>query len=441
MAPILEVHNVSKAYKLEHSPHRETFREYLERKVTAPWRAIRRSKTGGNKPRDERFWALKDVSLDVAPGEIVGIIGRNGAGKSTLLKVLSRITLPTSGSVRVRGRMGSLLEVGTGFHPELSGRENIFLNGAILGMRKEEIRAQFDSIVDFAEVDAFLDTPVKHYSSGMYVRLAFSVAAHLNPEILLVDEVLAVGDLAFQRKCLGKMAEVSRSGRTILFISHNMAAIEGLCRRGIVLERGGVAFDGTVEQAVNFYAAGVLGSRPNQGYLIDLTNVEPRQSFGGKLLKSVELYTDGGEPLHGALRIGSRLTMRVHFDLPTPTESFNIGIGFNDGAETRRLFTAHSLFEPERPDGRYVGPQTFTCDIPSFTLMPGDYNVRIWMDIGNVEADLINNALQVTVIESDYYGTGKAPWNGAVVLPHRWHLETMADVERRDIESGVIARV
>src|SRR5881398_721108 len=194
---------------------------------------------------DDEVWALRGVSFEVKQGEVLGIIGRNGAGKSTLLKILSRITEPTTGRVLLTGRIGSLLEVGTGFHPELTGRENILLNGAILGMSRREIVRKFDAIVDFAEVERFLDTPVKHYSSGMYVRLAFAVAAHLNPEILVVDEVLAVGDVAFQKKCLGKMSEVSEGGRTVIFVSHNLAAVEALCRRGVVLDRGRVVFSGT----------------------------------------------------------------------------------------------------------------------------------------------------------------------------------------------------
>ncbi len=207
------------------------------------------------------FWALNDVSFDVAEGEVVGIIGGNGAGKSTLLKILARITDPTKGVIHIRGRIASLLEVGTGFHPELTGRENIYLNGATLGMRKAEIDANFDEIVAFAEVEQFLDTPVKRYSSGMYVRLAFAVAAHLNPEILVVDEVLAVGDMAFQKKCLGKMSEVSHGGRTVLFVSHNMAAVENLCQRGVVLNKGNLVFDGSTRDAIQQYLSALMRQR------------------------------------------------------------------------------------------------------------------------------------------------------------------------------------
>src|SRR5205814_2299882 len=240
MKPILEIRELSKQYHLgaRSGPKMDNLRELLQRGISAPLAALMGKSGENNGPAQlQTFWALKDVSFDVHQGDVLGVIGRNGAGKSTLLKILSRITSPTSGHVAIRGRLASLLEVGTGFHPELTGRENIFLNGAILGMRKAEIRRHFDEIVAFAEVEKFLDTPVKHYSSGMYVRLAFAVAAHLEPEILIVDEVLAVGDAEFQKKCLGKMHEASRGGRTVLFVSHSMAAIRSLCTTAVLLKR------------------------------------------------------------------------------------------------------------------------------------------------------------------------------------------------------------
>jgi lipopolysaccharide transport system ATP-binding protein len=283
--PIIEVKGISKCYKLG-SIGASTMRDEVEAlfarfKKTKPLdpsspensplvtrhSAAGAAATSSNQPlatshslpnsaRSAEFWALRDVSFDVQPGEVVGIIGRNGAGKSTLLKILSRITEPTSGEIRVRGRIASLLEVGTGFHPELSGRENIFLNGAILGMTKAEIRAKFDEIVDFAGVEQFIDTPVKRYSSGMYVRLAFAVAAHLEPEILILDEVLAVGDAEFQKKCLGKMKDVSSQGRTVLFVSHNMTSLQALCDRAIFLENGKAFHSGSVHEAVALYLHG-----------------------------------------------------------------------------------------------------------------------------------------------------------------------------------------
>jgi lipopolysaccharide transport system ATP-binding protein len=265
--PIIEVKGLSKKYKLgvfNAKTLREEAEAFLARfsrgkahtahgtRQTASGLVTSNSSPVTAEPSSD-FWALRDVSFDVQPGEVIGVIGRNGAGKSTLLKILSRITEPTSGEARIRGRVASLLEVGTGFHPELTGRENIFLNGAILGMSKQEIRNKFDEIVAFAEIEKFIDTPVKRYSSGMYVRLAFAVAAHLEPEILIVDEVLAVGDFEFQRKCLGKMKEVGNSGRTILFVSHNLGAVQALCQRGIWLKSGCVAGDGTAEDVCRQY--------------------------------------------------------------------------------------------------------------------------------------------------------------------------------------------
>jgi lipopolysaccharide transport system ATP-binding protein len=248
MRAIIEVESVSKRYRIgmRQAPY-STLRETLADLFRAPFNGSRKNSA------DKVVWALKDVSFEVAPGEVVGIIGCNGAGKSTLLKVLSRITEPTNGRVKLFGRVGSLLEVGTGFHPELTGRENIYLNGAILGMKRSEIERKFDEIVAFAEVEKFLDTPVKYYSSGMYMRLAFSVAAHLEPEILLVDEVLAVGDFAFQKKCLGKMGDVAKEGRTVLFVSHNMSAVQRLCNRAIWLEEGKLASEGSASKVVSDY--------------------------------------------------------------------------------------------------------------------------------------------------------------------------------------------
>ena len=250
--PAITVKNLSKQYVLGGEvDHQKTFREMLTGLAREPLRRLR--KLQGSSRQQETFWALKDISFEVQPGEVLGIIGRNGAGKSTLLKILSRITAPTTGEIEYRGRLASLLEVGTGFHPELSGRENIFINGAILGMAKAEIRTKFDAIVDFAGIEQFLDTPVKRYSSGMYVRLAFAVAAHLDPDILVVDEVLAVGDAEFQKKCLGKMKEVTGQGRTVLFVSHNMGTINALCKQCLLLNEGKSAGFGITQEVIGKY--------------------------------------------------------------------------------------------------------------------------------------------------------------------------------------------
>jgi lipopolysaccharide transport system ATP-binding protein len=247
MKPIIEVKNLSKKYALGQQEPYYALRDALDNLFRDPFKAVKK------KSKPDEFWALKNVSFDIEQGDVVGIIGRNGAGKSTILKILSQITLPSEGEIILRGRVGSLLEVGTGFHPELTGRENIFLNGAILGMKKSEVKRKFDEIVDFAEVETFLDTPLKRYSSGMYMRLAFSVAAHLEPEILIVDEVLAVGDAEFQKKCMGKMSDVAQAGRTVLFVSHNMSAIQNLCNKGIYLEKGRLTAKGEVNDLVNLY--------------------------------------------------------------------------------------------------------------------------------------------------------------------------------------------
>lgn len=370
-----------------------------------------------------KFWALSDVSFEVAEGDVVGILGRNGAGKSTLLKIISKVTDPTGGSIILRGRLGSLLEVGTGFHPELTGRENVYLNGAILGMSKAEIDACFDEIVDFSEIGKFLDLQVKRYSSGMYLRLAFGVAAHLNTEILIADEVLAVGDVAFQRKCLRKMSDVARQGRTVLFVSHNMAAVADLCRRGIVLDAGKLTFDGTAQQAIQTHIGMMFNSQGDPSHIIDLGQALDRRSPQGKLLQAIELYTGEDRPLLDGVSLGDRLKVRVHFNLPFSTSAFNVGLGFNNAAG-QRVFTAHTLFEPERDHLSAVGDQIMVCEIPKLTLMPGDYLLRVWVDVGNSEADLIDSAARITVRESDFYGCGKPLSDGMFVLDHNWSLDS-----------------
>ena len=301
----IAVEHVSKRYRLGGRPKYRTLRDSVSDAFTAPfWR---------RKPKDEAeetFWALDDVSFSIEHGEVLGIIGRNGAGKSTLLKVLSRITEPTKGEVRVHGRVASLLEVGTGFHPELSGRDNIFLNGAILGMKKAEIRRKFDEIVSFAEVEKFIDTPVKHYSSGMYVRLAFAVAAHLEPEILVIDEVLAVGDAQFQKKCLGKIGDVARHGRTVLFVSHNMAPIKQLCSRALVMRKGELVCDSDADSGIEFYiqSAGTVD-------INTILDRKEREGNGRIRFTGVDLADEFGEK-DTVLRSGEDCQMILHYQVP-----------------------------------------------------------------------------------------------------------------------------
>ena len=312
----------------------------------------------------EEFWALKNVSFEVKRGEIVGIIGRNGAGKSTLLKILSRITEPTSGRVELRGRVASLLEIGTGFHPELTGRENIFLNGAILGMRQREIRKKFDEIVAFAEIERFLDTPVKRYSSGMYVRLAFAVAAHLEPEILVVDEVLAVGDADFQKKCLGKMDEVSRSeGRTVLFVSHNLAAIADLAGRGIVLNSGSIVANGPVTDAISTY----LSQDSNKAVYA----APPRANSSQPHVKRVEVVTSAPDGIH---EFGKSMEVRFWISHAKPMSkgcfSFQIVNQFQHA-----VVHAWALY-PDFRFGTEAGETLLTCKFPALKLNVGNYHIR-----------------------------------------------------------------
>jgi lipopolysaccharide transport system ATP-binding protein len=316
----------------------------------------------------ETFWALEDVSFEVKEGEVVGIIGRNGAGKSTLLKILSRITEPTRGRADIFGRVGALLEVGTGFHPELTGRENIFLSGAILGMRKSEIARQFDAIVDFAEVEQFIDTPTKRYSSGMYTRLAFAVAAHLEPEILLVDEVLAVGDAAFQKKCLGKMEQVSGEGRTVFFVSHNTQAVRQLCTRGILLEHGRVAADGPTDSTLAVYNQKLRELRVDAE--TGVNNPENRRGSGAVRFTAVSVEDlDGNERY--TFSMGDTVRFRLTFTVHAPMRGLAIFVGLRSGL-SRELITSarHVLTDSVVQPGT---TSTVVVDLPEIYIRPGEY--------------------------------------------------------------------
>jgi len=424
MAPVIEIRNISKKYFLgEAGGLYGNLREALMSTLTSPFRVLKLQREIGHSQRQSAFWALRDVSLDVEQGDTVAIIGSNGAGKSTLLKILSRITDPTEGEVRVRGRMASLLEVGTGFHPELTGRENIYLNGSILGMRKQEIDHKFEEITNFAGIGKFLDTPVKRYSSGMYVRLAFSIAAHLEPEILIVDEVLAVGDVAFQKKCLGKMAEACSKKRTVLFVSHNLAAVEALCNKGIVLQHGKAVFKGTAKEAVQFYLRNLSrdGSH-STSHVTDLRKAAGRVAKYRPQLHRLELYTQGDTPINGELAVGASLKAVVTFNLEEACTSFDASIAF-DTTSGQRICTAHSAYEPERLHEQRAGEQIFICEIPSVPLLPGEYRIGVGLDIGGHEVDWVDDASRLTVISSDFYGTGVVPTRGAFLLQNRWTLE------------------
>jgi len=421
MAANVEVSHLSKQYRLGRMTTREdSLRAALTHGLHKIWHTLRRNGAGDDAVAAQWIWSLKDVSFEIEPGEAVGVIGANGAGKSTLLKILSRITDPTEGQVTLRGRVASLLEVGTGFHPDLTGRENIFLSGVMLGMSKAEVQAKFDEIVAFAELEQFLDTPVKRYSSGMYVRLGFAVAAHLDPEILIVDEVLAVGDMAFQRKCLGKMSEFGQGGHTVLFVSHNMAAIENLCQRGIVLRKGHLTFDGSAKDAVTHYINTVSGDAGRElGCSVDLRHAPGRRPHLQPWFQHIEILTPDSKPIPGIAPVGAGLSIHLDFLLERPTVDFDARINFMN-LFGQVMFAARLSYEPDRPWGERSGRQHFVCEIPSLTLIPGEYRIDLALLVGRTLVDYVENALRLTIIEADYYGTGKVANVGVFVLEHRW---------------------
>ena len=354
----------------------------------------------------EEVWALKDLNFEIRRGEAVGIIGRNGAGKSTLLKILSRITEPSAGRVTIKGRVSSLLEVGTGFHPELTGRENIYLNGAILGMTRTEIKRKFDEIVDFSGVEKFLDTPVKRFSSGMYVRLAFAVAAHLEPEILLVDEVLAVGDAEFQKKCLGKMGNVAQEGRTVLFVSHNMAAIQNLCERAILLISGHICKDGSATSAIDKYLTPTNDNALSRDFTA--TSVE-RGGTGDVRFQSVDVISSSGQSV-SSIVMGDGIRVRMEALAYSSTSAVEFGIGLYNlhglricGLNSNDL----SAFTIKPRPGQRVFVE---CAIPKMNISQGVYYLNIMMrSQGRSIVDYIERAVSFEVLPTNYYGTGHLP--------------------------------
>ncbi|WP_428938294.1 ABC transporter ATP-binding protein [Fontivita pretiosa] len=397
----IRVCNLSKQYRLGQIEPYRTLRDSI---MNTGRRLLRRVAGPGPRTADHgsTIWALKDVSFEVKRGEVVGIIGRNGAGKSTLLKILSRITEPTAGHVELRGRVGSLLEVGTGFHPELTGRENIYLNGAILGMSRAEIRRRFDQIVAFAEIEKFLDTPVKRYSSGMYVRLAFAVAAHLEPEILIVDEVLAVGDAEFQRKCLGKMSGVAESGRTVLFVSHNLAAVEALCNSCLLLRNGGVGAVGSTEAVIAQY----LTSDQEPCYDVDLWNHPGRLPGKQRILRRLRLLDDGGRVLRCA-ELGRPLTFEL--ELMSENRLANVVAAIHIYSSLgQRVVSYHSRYQAPASIA-LEGTTILRCRTPMCQLMPGEYSLVLGVDSGQDTVDRIESGLHFEVAPRDVYGTGRVP--------------------------------
>lgn len=400
--PAIRVEHLWKQYVLgkPRQQHR-TFYDLLASAISSPVQRVRDLRGGATAA--ESFWALQDVSFEIQTGEVVGVIGRNGAGKSTLLKTLSRITAPTRGMLTVTGRLASLLEVGTGFHPELTGRENIFLNGAILGMTRREIERQFDEIVAFAEVEKFIDTPVKHYSSGMYVRLAFAVAAHLEADVLLVDEVLAVGDAAFQRKSLARMGDVAKGGKTVFFVSHNLSAVRNLCSRLLLLDRGALTFDGSVEHGLSLYEASsaepgrAFGSSSFQGPLsnrIGFQRLLYRQ--GGSIVEIVDPLSDFSIELHGH---AEHAFAHLNVNLKLYRDGVYIG----------------SCFDAERDSPMAVGEFVSIIDVPGRVLRSGRYTIGV--GAGAPFGEWIWGPDVAVLTLSETGGTDDRT-NGIIAIPH-----------------------
>jgi len=411
----IRAEKLSKKYSLGAAKvHHNTLRDHLVGSLKSLFKKERRPSQDAS-----IFWALQGVSLEIKQGEVVGIIGRNGAGKSTLLKILARITDPTTGMAEIHGRVGSLLEVGTGFHSELTGRENTYLNGAVLGMTKKEIDRKFDEIVAFAEVERFVDTPVKHYSSGMYLRLAFAVAAHLEPEILLIDEVLAVGDIAFQRKCLGKMGDVAKQGRTILFVSHNMAAVESLCSTAYLLENGQLVESGMTKTVIDAYLSTIptlcntsLEHRPD------------REGSGRLRFTDIELRLDEGVPTEVA-QTGKTLLISVAYTSTSDTlknVEMSIDIFAQNGQCMLMLNNEMSGTNFESVPG--VG--RFSCRVERFPLSPGQYPITLFCRVNGIIADWVSAAILLTVEPGDFYGTGRLPHatHGGFLIPQKWQIQS-----------------
>lgn len=402
MKPIITVEGVSKRYTIGKKESYGSLRDEVMDAVTSPFRRL----LGGERAaEDPHVWALKDVSFEVFKGDVLGIIGRNGAGKSTLLKILSRITEPTTGRIEMRGRIASLLEVGTGFHPELTGRENIFMNGALLGMTSREIRSKFDEIVAFSEIEKFLDTPVKRYSSGMYVRLAFAVAAHLEPEILIIDEVLAVGDSLFQKKCVDRMLEVSKRGRTVLFVSHNFSAVRALCGKGILLEQGRMSFSGSVDDVIDYYT----GQAKESGQEVDLSTMARSQCAGELIFESlsfIDYPVAFGKPLRFKFRLRSNQNKKF--------DALDIGIGINDRNNQRVIHCSN----------RFIGSDLFyEADTDEYEieieniLKPDIYSITLFLRCNEVIQDWLRSAVTFEIQDGNPYSFTDTKQIQGLILP------------------------
>lgn len=412
--PIIEVQNISKSYIIGHRLGYKTLRDSVSGLFS---RALKPNKDKINATKEE-FWALRDINFTIDQGERIGIIGRNGAGKSTLLKILSQITSPTTGQVTLRGRVASLLEVGTGFHPELSGRENVFLNGTILGMKQSEIRSKFDEIVGFAEIEQFIDTPVKRYSSGMYVRLAFAVAAHLEPEILIVDEVLAVGDTKFQKKCLGKMEEVGKDGRTVIFVSHNMSAINQLCTKTILIERGRLVEFGITSDVVSkFISEDTINV--NQVHFTEKTF---RHGDGEYLFDYIKLHNGQGQETN-KFSIGQDIILTIKFHPIRRAFQGGLRLGVDiitsDGLSLANCIDADSGFSAND----FQDVSEITIKYTDVRLYPGTYTFGLWIGPENASAtyDHIQSAISFEIIDGGRLTTRSLPrHNGLLFLTPQW---------------------
>lgn len=404
---VIKVENVGKQYRLgmvgtgtiSHDLRRWWYRV---RGWEDPYLKIGDTNDRTTKGNSDLVWALRDINFEVKQGEVLGIIGRNGAGKSTLLKLLSRVTQPTTGSIKVRGRIASLLEVGTGFHPELSGRENIFLNGAILGMTKSEIRSKFDEIVDFSGVERYIDTPVKRYSSGMYVRLAFAVAAHLEPEILIIDEVLAVGDAEFQKKCLGKMKDVSGQGRTVLFVSHNMVAVQNLCSTAMFLDNGGLKAIDITERVVSQYLS--YNIQDDSALIVDLSNAK-RTGVTKKVIQKMWLENSRGEVVRSVL-MGESFSLFFTVESNSVLSNVLFGFGIENSQGERITSLNNEISGDLVPAEMSNGKVCLRLDSPN--LMDGQYYVSVSVVTNQIEwADYIEQAFSFAIVSNDVYGSGK----------------------------------
>jgi lipopolysaccharide transport system ATP-binding protein len=418
----IRVCNLSKRYQIGAPQQRyQTLRDSIASGLAAPWRRLRSIGRPRSASEESTLWALRDLDFEVKAGEVVGIIGRNGAGKSTLLKVLSRITEPTSGYAEIRGRIGSLLEVGTGFHNELTGRENIFLNGAILGMKQAEIRRQFDAIVAFSEVDRFIDTPVKFYSSGMYLRLAFAVAAHLEPETLLIDEVLAVGDLAFQKKCLGKMGEVAQQGRTILFVSHNMGAVRSLCTRGVVLDGGRLLYQGDIGAAIETYynVTAASAATPEES--------APKSGFGFGPVRAGDCESRTVDQKEG---------FEVHtvLHLAQPICGFTLLCQMED-MHQRGVFHLRRESGEFGPEKEWQGSYQLRVKIPALWLEPGMYGVYFKILL---RGNLANSRYVSEVLHLDFAGESSG-WGALLTPSTEWSLKAQSADSAQAAESVAVS--